>query len=118
MSGKSGSSKRSRQDTNTNVDSLLKDIEKYRNTSLERRWAGQVVGPAGQPILRRTLHPSLLGVGSIPTISTQIYPPSVHVCDFPLGLKPWSNIHTHKKKLVCACLNPALVVQMLGHRHN
>ena len=36
MSGKSGSSKRSRQDTNTDVDSLLKDIEKYRNTSLEQ----------------------------------------------------------------------------------
>ena len=37
MSGKSGaSSKRVRQDTNTNVDSLLKDIEKYRNTSLEQ----------------------------------------------------------------------------------
>ena len=37
MSGKSGgSSKRSRQDTNTEVDSLLKDIEKYKNTSLEQ----------------------------------------------------------------------------------
>ena len=36
MSGKSGSSKRSRQDTNTNVNSLLKDIEKYRNTSLKQ----------------------------------------------------------------------------------
>ena len=37
MSGKSGGpSKRSRQDTNTDVDSLLKDIEKYRNTSLEQ----------------------------------------------------------------------------------
>src|SRR5436190_17123803 len=37
MSGKSGgSSKRSRQDTNTDVNSLLKDIEKYRNTSLEQ----------------------------------------------------------------------------------
>ena len=36
MSGKSGSSKRSRQDTNTDVDSLLKDIKKYRNTSLEQ----------------------------------------------------------------------------------
>src|SRR5204863_9703151 len=37
MSGKSGgSSKRSRQNTNTDVDSLLKDIEKYRNTSLEQ----------------------------------------------------------------------------------
>ena len=38
MSGKSGgSSKRSRQDTNTDVDSLLKDIEKYRNTSLKQK---------------------------------------------------------------------------------
>ena len=36
MLGKSGSSKRSRQDTNTDVDSLLKDIEKYRNTSLKQ----------------------------------------------------------------------------------
>src|SRR5437016_14277326 len=37
MSGKSGgSSKRSRQDTDTDADSLLKDIEKYRNTSLEQ----------------------------------------------------------------------------------
>ena len=36
MSGKSGSSKRSRQDTNTDVNSLLKDIEKYRNMSLEQ----------------------------------------------------------------------------------
>ena len=37
MLGKSGaSSKRVRQDTNTDVDSLLKDIEKYRNTSLEQ----------------------------------------------------------------------------------
>ena len=37
MSGKSGGpSKRSRQDTNTDVDSLLKDIEKYRNTSLKQ----------------------------------------------------------------------------------
>ena len=37
MSGKSGgSSKRSRQDTNTDVNSLLKDIEKYRNTSLKQ----------------------------------------------------------------------------------
>ena len=37
MSGKSGGpSKRSRQNTNTDVDSLLKDIEKYRNTSLEQ----------------------------------------------------------------------------------
>src|SRR5205085_8112277 len=36
MSGKSGSTKRSRQDTNTDVNSLLKDIEKYRNTSLEQ----------------------------------------------------------------------------------
>ena len=69
-----------------------------------RRWAGQVVGPAGQPILGRTLHPSLLGVGSIPTISTQFYPPSVHVCDFPLGLKPWSNTHTHTQK-PCVCLS-------------
>ena len=38
MLGKSGaSSKRVRQDTNTDVDSLLKDIEKYRNTSLEQK---------------------------------------------------------------------------------
>ena len=37
MLGKSGgSSKRSHQDINTDVDSLLKDIEKYRNTSLEQ----------------------------------------------------------------------------------
>ena len=37
MSGKSGgSSKRSRQGTDTDADSLLKDIEKYRNTSLEQ----------------------------------------------------------------------------------
>ena len=37
MLGKSGgSSKRSRQNTNTDVNSLLKDIEKYRNTSLEQ----------------------------------------------------------------------------------
>ena len=37
MLGKSGgSSKRSRQDTNTDVNSLLKDIEKYRNTSLKQ----------------------------------------------------------------------------------
>ena len=37
MLGKSGgSSKRSRQNINTDMDSLLKDIEKYRNTSLEQ----------------------------------------------------------------------------------
>ena len=37
MSGKSGgSSKRPRQGTDTDADSLLKDIEKYRNTSLEQ----------------------------------------------------------------------------------
>ena len=38
MSGKSGgSSKRPRQSTDTDADSLLKDIEKYRNTSLEQK---------------------------------------------------------------------------------
>ena len=37
MSEKSeGSSKRSRQNINTDVNSLLKDIEKYRNTSLKQ----------------------------------------------------------------------------------
>ena len=37
MSGKSeGSSKRPRQGTDTDADSLLKDIEKYRNTSLKQ----------------------------------------------------------------------------------